>query len=196
MFSSRLHRVAPVAMAALFAAAAAVSPANAAQPPAPSAANACPAEDPGNAVLIPRGSSAGGYAACSNGSAYAMPCPSGLLWNAAVGVCDYPANSTAAPAPTRITATEPARINSRSGAVTGLTAVVTWGDGQPLYDAPVRFTTAGGTALCTAHTDQTGRATCSAGYVANVTPGRFTATYDGTESLRGSTGQGTILAAG
>lgn len=177
----------------------AVSPAVAAPPAAPPAADVCPPSDPDNGAAGPVGGSAKEYAACSNGRVYVMPCAPGLLWFPRAWACDYPQNAAAEPVPTATTPGEPARLDGRTGTVSNLNARVTWDD-NPLYDAPVRFTAADGTALCTApRTDQTGHATCTAEDVSltpeSLTADGYTATYEGTEILLGSSGRGAVAAA-
>ncbi|KAJ9600164.1 hypothetical protein L9F63_009574, partial [Diploptera punctata] len=57
-------------------------------------APSCPAKDGRFATLLPHPSSTSFYYECSNGIAYCMPCPSGLVFNTDLSVCDYVTSGT------------------------------------------------------------------------------------------------------
>lgn len=138
----------------------------------------CPEVDPEDrSVYAPVGDSARQFFECSNGVPYLFTCPDGLLFNSTLDVCDWPENAIAVAAPTRTAIEGP---NSEEPF-----ARVTWGGNMPLYRAQVTFTHPDGTFLCTAYTDDTGRATCEDLILGDEA--RYTATYPGTDTLTGST---------
>ncbi|XP_046393911.1 chondroitin proteoglycan-2-like [Ischnura elegans] len=53
----------------------------------------CPAENTGNAILLPNPDDCGSYCVCDWGKAIYMTCPAGLEFNAKLMVCDWPANA-------------------------------------------------------------------------------------------------------
>ncbi|MER8047806.1 carbohydrate-binding module family 14 protein [Streptomyces sp. NPDC094032] len=173
------------------------------------AASAAPAEDAPACVdddNYGNGSNINGFFRCMSGRGVAMDCPkldqagNRLAFNVDSQVCDWP--WVVGATPTKVTAgNAKLRALPLPIGIQGLNAQVTAGTtDRPVINALVTFTTQGGQQLCTARTDDSGRATCNASGLLNTVTELLTgykATYagvpdNGGASYKASSGSGTV----